>query len=484
MQAGPKRTPTAPPLDLRRLRYLRRAERCIAFVERFLVVPKGHGALGPVRLREWQKEIIRGVFAPGVRQGLVSMPRGNGKTALAAFLSTYALFADGEEGARVFTVASDERQARFCFDTARRMIELNPALAEQVQFFSDGIRIPRTDGLLAPLPASARALQGTDPSFVVVDELAVVGDDTFEAMALASGKRARSLLLAISTAPLDPESAMFRLREHGTEGDDASFYFREWTVPAGTDADDERGWELANPALDDFLARDALRSTLKTTREASFRRYRLNEMVTDEGAWLPWGAWDALAAPRPVPPGSRVVLGFDGSVSGDSTALVLATVEERPHVALMGLWERPEGAQGWRVPRHEVAALVDAMYATFDVVELAADPAYWRSEIEAWALVHPGVVEFPMHVTARMAPATDRAYVAIAEGNLSHDGDERLARHVRNCVVRSTPLGDMVGKVNKDSARRVDAAVSMIVALDRAAWHQRQPVPRRRVFVG
>ena len=50
------------------------------------------------------------------RQALLSMPRGNGKTGLAAVLAAYALFAEDVEGAQVLVVASDERQAGMSTD--------------------------------------------------------------------------------------------------------------------------------------------------------------------------------------------------------------------------------------------------------------------------------------------------------------------------------------------------------------------------------
>lgn len=80
------------------------------------------------------------------------------KTQPAAVLSLYGLFADEQEGAQVLTVASDERQARHVSNAARRMIELDDRLAEQVQVFQDRIYVPHTDSALAPLPAEPAAL--------------------------------------------------------------------------------------------------------------------------------------------------------------------------------------------------------------------------------------------------------------------------------------------------------------------------------------
>ena len=138
-----------------------------------------------------------------------------------------------------------------------------------------------------------------------MDELHVVTDDTFEAMAARAGKRKRSLLLAISTPPrVGDDDVMRRPVDHGRAGADPSFYFREFAAPAGCAVDDEAAWAIANPALDDFLHRDALQAALPPKmREAAFRRYRLGQWVALDGSWLPDGVWAAAAtAGEPSPP--------------------------------------------------------------------------------------------------------------------------------------------------------------------------------------
>ncbi|MCX2716081.1 terminase TerL endonuclease subunit [Mycolicibacterium sp. J2] len=52
---------------------------------------------------------------------------------------------------------------------------------------------------------------------------------------------------------------------------------------------------------------------------------------------------------------------------------------------------------------------------------------------------------------------------------VSHDGDERLAAHMANCVAKRTPAGDLVSKDKKNSPRKIDAAVAAIAAFDSAA---------------
>ena len=462
--------------------------RVAAFAREFLTIPKGKGAGGPVVLRPWQKRILREVFpARGQRprESLLSVARGNGKTSLAAVVALYALFADGEPSPFVAAVASDERQARILFNAARRMVQTSPRLAEHVQFYADRLYLPATDGTLMPLPAEPGALQGWDPSLTVVDELHVVDRRVWEAMALAAGKRERSLTWAISTPADTTDSIMWSLVEYGRANpDDRSFRLVEYAAPDGCDIGDETAWRAANPALGDFLSVDALRATLRTTRPDAFRRYRLGQWVGRAEQWLPPDEWQACARPERGLPrdGARIVAGFDGSASGDSTALVAATVEKHPHVFVVGAWEAPPDDPQWRVPRREVTAAVSAMFDRWRVEELAADPWGWRSELEEWQAAHGTnrIIEWNTAHAGRMAPATDRAYAAIIDRTMSHDGSEILARHVGNATAKTTPMGASLSKDRRGSPRKIDAAVAAVVALDRAIWHSTN---RRRTGV-
>jgi phage terminase large subunit-like protein len=305
----------------------------------------------------------------------------------------------------------------------------------------------------------------------IVDELHVVTDAVFEAMAARAGKRDRSLLLAISTPPpVGDDGVMRRLVDHGRQGTDPSFFFREFAAPEGCPVDDEQAWEQANPALDDFLHRDALRATLPPKmREAAFRRYRLGQWVALDGAWLPDGAWARCIAPTStIVDGAEVVLGFDGSFSGDCTALVAVTVDPRPHVHLVALWEAPEGARDWRVPVLEVEDTIRDACRRWRVLEVAADPYRWQRSLELLDAEGLPTVEYPQS-PARMGPATSRLYSAVVDGLLTHDGDQRLARHVANAVLKQDARGARLAKEHKDSKRRIDAAVAAVMAHDRAA---------------
>lgn len=480
MKAGPKGTTCVAPLSFKGFPR-DRASRRVRFIHTFCMVPRGKNAGKKVRLRAFQREIVEGAFASGVRTALVSIPRANGKTMLAAFLALAEMFV-GPPSAEVIVVASDQRQASIVLKYAKRIVELNPVLAERVQVYADHLYCPENDSTLLPLPSEPGALHGHDPSLLIVDELHVVTEPVWEAITSMAGKRPESLTLAISTPASSADSAMWRLVCHGREGTDPAFYFKEYAAPANCDADDRDAWKQANPALsceNPFLAEDGLAAVRKTLREPVFRQLRLGLWVTGVDGWLPFGAWESRAEERSIR--GPITAGFDGSASGDSTALVGCTMDG--YVFLIGLWENP-GDKDWRVPREEVSAAVDLMFDRYEVLSLACDPWGWRSEIEAWGKRHgeTRVVEYNTGFVGRMAPATDRFYQAVVDGSLTHDGDPRLAAHMAHCVARPTPQGDVIMKDKRGSPRKVDASIAAIIAFDRRAWHLANPVKRRRAY--
>jgi phage terminase large subunit-like protein len=81
------------------------------------------------------------------------------------------------------------------------------------------------------------------------------------------------------------------------------------------------------------------------------------------------------------------------------------------------------------------------------------------------------VVDYPTNERRRMSAACDRFRIGVLEGDLTHDGNAVLARHLGHCIAKDTPYGQVVTKDAADSPRKVDCAVAAIVAYDRAMWH-------------
>ena len=78
------------------------------------------------------------------------------------------------------------------------------------------------------------------------------------------------------------------------------------------------------------------------------------------------------------------------------------------------------------------------------------------------------IVEFPSTSARRMVPATQKVLDSVLDGKLKHDGNGLLARHVGNAVTKVDQLGSRIVKDQRNSPRKIDAAVAMTIAVDRA----------------
>ncbi len=485
MKAGPKAAvdPSPLPFSSSAVGAARFAEFCTGYI----VVPKGTGARGPLRLRPWQIELVASVLDPSPRPRLAGwmLPRGQGKSTLVAALGLFDLML-GEEGASVVVAASDERQAGIVHKAATRMVELHPELLARVQVFKDRLVIPERGATFQVLPAEPKRLEGLDPTLAILDEIGVINRDVYEVVALAQGKREQSTLLGIGTPGPDPtDSVLVDMRNYSQDHpEDRSFVWREFSAAGFEDhpVDCSHCWELANPALDDFLHRDAMAALAPPkTREATFRRARLCQFTTDKANSLfPAGLWDRGNTGQPVPDGAEVVVAFDGSFNSDATAILAATVSPTPHVDVVALWEPPAGDEGYRIPIADVEEALRQACRRWQVLELAADPFRWSRTLQALEAEGIPVVEFP-HSPQRLTAATSDLYRAVTDGEVTHSGNRDLARHVANAVVVEDARGARIAKEAKHSTRRIDLAACLVMAHSRATWRARTRKKTRKV---
>jgi phage terminase large subunit-like protein len=445
------------------------------------------GAAGsPIVLRGWQHQLNRHLLARRPdgryrhRQALVGVARKNAKSTLGSGLALYGLVC-GHDGAEVYSCAGDRDQARIVFGTAKRMVEMEPELADLCKTYRDAIEVPSTGSVYRVLSAEAYTKEGLNPTLVLFDEVHVQPNREFwDVMSLAMGARIEPLMIGITTAgsrfdSSGRDSLCYGLYDYGRrvasgEVDDPSF-FMAWWEPATPDADhrDPATWAQANPGLGDLVALEDFASAVLRTPEAEFRTKRANQWVTGTETWLPHGAWDACEQPGPVPDGTEAVLGFDGSFNGDCTALVVVGVGEVPHVDVVAAWERPPDAhQDWQVPILDVEDAIRNACRRWQVRELVCDPFRWARTYQVLEGEGLPVVEFPQS-PARMTPATTRFYEAVMNRSVTHSGDPRLARHIGNAVLKADSRGTRIYKEHKHSQRRIDLAVAAVMALDRAA---------------
>ncbi len=480
------------------------------WIETMLVHGEGDYLGEQFELEDWQAEFVDRLyrFDPVtrrrvVRRALLIMPKGCGKTELTAAIGLFELAGPatlGEDGKGVERKAPNIPVAAASFEQADRLFGAAKVMAKEgnlapfVEVYDTEILLKGRPGRMFRIAAEAGTNEGGLPTCFAADEIHEwAGRKARVHLVVSSSlaKRADGLELNITTPDdADPDSLLGRLRDYGErvasgEVDDPSFLYEVHTAASHWDLDDpaqlRRAIAEATPA--GWLDRERIAARWEQDRipEHEFRRYHLAQFVRPQGGWLPGGAWDECARPEAGEPadGATVVLGFDGSYSGDSTALIGCTLEG--HLFAVGVWDNP-GDDRWRVPREEVKAVVGDAVRRWKVAELAADPFGWHGEIEGWEDTYGDVVvRFETNQRKRMAEAASRFYTAVTAGTLTHDGDPRLARHVRNVVPKQTTSGVVLSKDHAESPRKIDAAVAAVVAYDRAAWHAANP---KKVSVG
>lgn len=502
----------------------------IAWAESMLVHGEGDLLGQPYRVPTWGKRAAYRIFEydPNrtvmvgdvaafpyiVARALIVCPKGSAKTEFVAAVMLFLLAGPSlptpegpvmRRSPNIPVAAGSWDQANKLFgDAAVNMAKGtadSPApLASFVDCFDAEIQLKEGNGKLYRVAAVAGTNDGGLPTAGAADEIHEwTGRKRRVHLVLFQGleKRSNGLELNITTPDdADPESLLGELAAYGAkvasgEVVDPSFYYLHYgTDPKRKITDDEgnidRGLLVA--ALNDATPADwvSIEQRADSIIRKKYpihevRRYWLGAFARGEGHWLPEGAWEARSHPKGMtlpPAGTEVVLGFDGSYNRDSTALVGCTLDG--HVFVVDAWERPDDAgPRWKVPRSEVKRVVADAMERWTVVELAPDPPGWADEVEQWEATYGEVVvEFPTNQAARMAPACTRFYAAVAGGDedestipLTHDNDPRLARHLRNAVTKRKPGGDVITKESTDSPRKIDIALSAVVAYDRACWH-------------
>jgi hypothetical protein len=213
------------------------------------------------------------------------------------------------------------------------------------------------------------------------------------------------------------------------------------------------------------------------TDPSDARRFYLNQRVQHATAAIDPARWKNLARPDiAVADGTRIGLGFDGSISIDATALVACT--EDGHLFELEVWERPLSARSdWRVPRREVHATVERAFDQFDVGLMLCDPPRWQTEIDEWAARYgeETVLAFDTNQPRRMSAACDRFVADLNAAVLTHCGSSRLTSHVLAMARKKVRVADADddGRSRfvfvKMDTRKIDAGIGAVLAREAAA---------------
>lgn len=230
------------------------------------------------------------------------------------------------------------------------------------------------------------------------------------------------------------------------------------------------------------------------TDQTYFERVWLNRPTQAGNQAFDAQRFKELSAGGKPPPKTLITLGFDGSRTNDSTAIV-GTVVDTGHQFVVGKWERPPNLEDWEVPRQDVAQTMDDAMTTWDVWRLYADPPYWDELVDEWAGRYGTKKVFKWWTSSyrKMAQACRIYADAIANGELTHDGDEAFIRHVGNAQRHPINLEDDQGqplyyieKDRRDSTHKIDIAAAAVLSWEARGDARRagaKPKRRRAAFL-
>lgn len=230
------------------------------------------------------------------REAHINIPRKNGKSFLIALILTYLYFFKTEYGAEYIITANTTKQAGLLFSTIKHFINNSP-LKMLCTITDSQKHIYREDenSYLRVISSDAKNADSYADLVFCMDEIHEAPDQKlYDKLKTGQGIFNEPLGITITTAssgnnPLNLETELYKYAkaiEEKKHADD-SFYYAIFEAEENCDIMDETQWYKANPALGKFrkledLKNLALRAMQSPAREASFRRFFLNQHVSLE----------------------------------------------------------------------------------------------------------------------------------------------------------------------------------------------------------
>lgn len=484
---------------------------------------KGPLAGRPLALMGWEKLIYanlfgfyeRGTDARRFRQAVVYVPRGNGKTTIAAPAALYCTFVEGEGGAEGYAAAVTRDQARILFNAAREMVRRSPEFQAEygVKPFANSISQDSTASSFRPVSSDAKALDGLNVHIAVCDEIAShKTSEVYDVLLTAMGKRLNPLLLSISTATGNATGIGRQLWDYavrilsGTDQDDRLFALI-YTIDKDDDPWAEATWIKANPGWGVSVQPDAIRAIMRQARqnpaqEAAAMTRHLDVWVGADNALFSMRAWRRCAKPDlslDDMEGHDCHIGIDLASKTDLAAVSLVFPTYDPKARLLHyrafarcylneaavMEARNASYPGWSADNWLVVTegnetdfgtIEDDLLEycrRFKVLSIGYDPWAATQLAQRLSAQRIPMVEFRAS-TQNFSEPTKELDAAMQAGRIEHDGNPVLEWCVGNVVGHFDARGNVYPRKAKPE-QKIDAAVALIMAMGRCMAAQPKP---------
>lgn len=312
------------------------AERAMQFMHG-LKIPEGPNAGKPVTLAPFQSQFITGAMAAETANAVLSIGRGNGKSAITAGLALGGLIGvwDNQPRREIIAAARTRDQGRIIWDFVagfaaslpleiQRHLIYRRAPRLEIEFEGDG-----GGHVLRVIAADGKSALGGAPTMAILDERGHWaldrGDELEHALLSGLGKRGGRAFL-ISTSASDDTHPFSRWIDDPLPGT----FVQEHRPAPGLPADDRDSLLIANPGAVhgigsniDWLEAQAKRAIARGGSSlTSFRLYNRNERVSGEARdmLITLDEWLSCEVSELPPRQGGVVIGIDLGGSASMTA--------------------------------------------------------------------------------------------------------------------------------------------------------------------
>ena len=376
-------------------------------------------------------------------------------------------------------LAFAEDQTKNVYEPMQTMIESGP-LADVLKVREGFIRLPNR-GMIVPLSSAAKSKLGKPFTGGLADESGLYTKqnkvlDTWQSIRRsAAGMQGRTIEL---TNPWDPIENSAAQQAFDSAAKDIFRYYRQ--PPKGLKYSVKRDrmkihdYVYADSPWVDPRAIDGEAAELIETDPAQAERFFGNRLVQGKGTYLQ-SEWLASTLSERVLDGGPIALGFDGSRSGDWTAIRAETLDGHRFTPtyMVGDEERPcvwkPDDWGGQIPRNEVRAAVAQLFGKHTVSRFYCDPFDWQTEIEEWALAYSDkvVVSWATNKIEQMFKALIRYRNDLTDGAGTHDGQHDFMLCAINAR-KAAKAGDKFILSKPSDHQKIDVLMADILAHEAA----------------
>lgn len=486
-----------------------------------LAYPKGPKRGQRFHLEPWEVWFIRCIFGwvdsvtrlPRFHQITGYIPKGNGKSPLAAAIGVIVLARGQSIGAKVFSAAVTEKQANNVFEPAQEMLRLSPQVREAAGLVvtEHAIRGVGDSREFQRVSAEKRSADGTVGDCYIVDEVHQHPTRAlYDVLLNNASKVDGSRIVSISTAGTDPspDSIGWLLYVQAKDillgkTDAPAHFVLIFEADRNLDPWDEVTWRQANPNFGISISARNFKTTanaarLDPTAQPHFFSTRLGWWSRSAEKWMDTDKWNAAAIDVTDEhfDGRKVVVGVDYAPKLDLTAIVEVatslTEDGKRHYVVRSHAYLPAESPTLRLPEFELYEQWVADGWLTLTPGTALDAGALRGPLKDLDDKHGGIEVCldPFGCVELMAslpqdgfdeeriieirqgwktqsPAMTEVQVALAQGRLFHDGNPLMALCMGNVVGKTDRNGNVVPD-RANTAKKIDLAVGLVNAIVRA----------------